>query len=191
MGKLRDVNTTSILKAIRLGCRTMCTDFNVGPEEQAIAHLPGRFLNALLNAEDAAGVRVLEERIQRYAEAAFASYSGPVALPLDRDGPGGPVCSFWPHNVREGLHALHALARYRDCARARDLAEACIADVSTYWSPEAGWRCEALAARGVREQAGPEWATLFIPGIARAIGPLVKYYRATGYGPALELAVVL
>ena len=31
----------------------------------------------------------------------------------------------------------------------------------------------------------------FIVGLARAIGPLVKYYRATGYAPALELAVVL
>jgi hypothetical protein len=28
-------------------------------------------------------------------------------------------------------------------------------------------------------------------GLARAIGPLVKYYRATGYGPALVLATVL
>lgn len=31
----------------------------------------------------------------------------------------------------------------------------------------------------------------FISGIARSIGPLVKYYRATGHGPALELAIVL
>jgi hypothetical protein len=31
----------------------------------------------------------------------------------------------------------------------------------------------------------------FISGLARAIGPLVKYYRTTGHGPALELAVLL
>ena len=31
----------------------------------------------------------------------------------------------------------------------------------------------------------------FIVGLARAIGPLVKYYRATRYGPALELALLL
>ena len=28
-------------------------------------------------------------------------------------------------------------------------------------------------------------------GLARAIGPLVKYFRATGDGAALELAIVL
>jgi hypothetical protein len=31
----------------------------------------------------------------------------------------------------------------------------------------------------------------FVTGLARAIGPLVKYYEATGYGPALDLAIVL
>ena len=31
----------------------------------------------------------------------------------------------------------------------------------------------------------------YISGVARAIGPLVKYFRTTGYAPALDLAIVL
>ena len=31
----------------------------------------------------------------------------------------------------------------------------------------------------------------FVVGLGRSIGPLVKYYKATGYGAALDLAIVL
>ena len=102
MGKLSDVNTTDILSAIRLGCRTMCSVFNaddddipffgsrVRPEARlsfsaahAESHVPGRHLNALLNAVAAAAVELDEECIDKHASAAFFSYSGALPLPLN------------------------------------------------------------------------------------------------------------
>ena len=82
MGKVEHVNTTDILAAIRLGCRTMCSVFNaddghipffrscVRPVAElgfssahSESHVPGRHLNALLNAEDAAGIRIDEDAV--------------------------------------------------------------------------------------------------------------------------------
>ena len=104
MGMLNHVNSTDILGAIRLGCRTMCSVFNADDDDVPFfssqvrpqarlrfqshfseAHVPGRHLNALLNAEDAAGVRIDEACIEKHARAAFLSYSGRVPLPLNRE----------------------------------------------------------------------------------------------------------
>jgi len=207
MGRLGDVNTTDIRDAISLGCRTMCSVFNADDNDipffsssvwpharlgfspwHSEAHVPGRHLNALLNAEDACGIEIPEDAIEKHARAAFFSYSGPVPFPLNRDRIGGELVGFCPHNIREGFHALYALAKYRDSARARELAEASIAAVFEYWDPEKGWDHNALEKLGLREQG---WDAVFITALARAIGPLVKYYKATGYGPALELALLL
>ena len=204
MVRLNDVNTTDILDAIRLGCRTMCSVFDADdgdlprfgaalrPEARLegtyLSHVPGRHLNALLNAEDAAGIEVDEECIETHARAAFLSYSGPVPLPLHRVERGQPPIMLRTHNIREGFHALYALVKYRDSARARELAEASIAAVLEYWDPERDWDYERLEReRGLKFDRD----RTFIIGVARSIGPLVKYYRATGYGPALELAIVL
>ena len=131
MGKLNDVNTTDILSAIRLGCRTMCSVFNaddddipffgsrVRPEARlsfsaahAESHVPGRHLNALLNAEAAAAVELDEECVDKHASAAFFSYSGALPLPLNRQQIDGPLVNFSPHNIREGFHALYPLAGF-------------------------------------------------------------------------------
>ena len=131
MVKLNHVNTTDIREAIRLGCRTMSSVFNaddddipffgslVRPEPRlsfspvhSESHVPGRHLNALLNAEDAAGIRIAEDAVDNHARAAYLSYSGPVPLPLNRSRTGDPLENFVPHNVREGFHALSALAKY-------------------------------------------------------------------------------
>ena len=208
MARLADVNTTDIASAIRLGCRTMQNVFNADDNdvpffrsvvlpEAALgfsahhmeAHVPGRHLNALLNAEDAAGVSIDDGAVENHTRAAFLSYSGSVALPLNRQEIGGRPVRFVSHNIREGFHALYALVKYRDSARARELAEAGIAAVFSYWDPEKGWdldRLEQQHGLDVREAE-----QTFISGLARAMGPLVKYYRATGYGPALELAILL
>jgi hypothetical protein len=207
VSKLSDVNTTDIRDAIRLGCRTMCSVFNADDNDipffgssvwpqaslgfsawHSESHVPGRHLNALLNAEDAAGIEVPEEAIEKHANAAFFSYSGPVPLPLNRESIGGPLVGFCPHNIREGFHALYALVKYRKSERARELAEASIAAIFRLWDPDRGWDREGLTRLGLVDQA---WDAPFVPGLARALGPLVKYYRATGYGPALELAIVL
>jgi hypothetical protein len=203
--RLNDVNTTDLTDAIRLGCRMMCNVFNaddgdipffgseVRPNPQfgfsgahTESHVPGRHLNALLNAEDAAGIAVPADAIDKHANAAFFSYGGPLALPLNRSRIGGPLELFTTHNVREGFHALYPLVKYRGSERARELAERSIRELAELFRPDTGWDLDRLQRCGltVREDT-------FITGIARAIGPLVKYYRATGHGPALELAVTL
>jgi len=207
VSKLKHVNSTDIRAAIELGCRTMSSDFNaddndipffrstVLPEARlsfseihSESHVPGRHLNALLNAEDAAGTGVPEAAIARHERAALFSYSGSIPLPLNRTHIGGPLISFTEHNVREGFHALYALAKFRDSAQARELAEASIAAIRAYWDPERGWERERL-----EREHGVRWTRehTFITGLGRSIGPLVKYFRATGYGPALDLALLL
>ena len=202
---LTDVNTTDLKDAVRLGCQVMGSVFN--PEDRYApyfgvtawpepslrfsgsytdAHVPGRHLNALLNAEDALGITVPEEVIERHAQAAFRSYSGAAPLPLNRRQPGAEVPTrFVIHNVREGFHALCALAKYRNSKPARDLAERSIAAIRQYWDPS-GWHREQIEAMGLEFHSSP-----FIMGLARALGPLVKYHRATGSAPALELARML
>lgn len=201
---LRDVNTTDIRDAIRLGCRAMGRVFNaddndipffgsvVRPEARlsfsschSEAHVPGRHLNALLNAEATAGIAMDEAVIEKHARAAFFSYSGPAPLPLNREQLGGPLVNFCPHNVREGFHALYALAAFRGSQQALDLAERSIAAINDLWDAERGWDAARLAALGLADQG---WGGPFITGLARCIGPLVKLHEATGSAAALDLA---
>ena len=207
MARLNHVNTADIGDAIRLGCRTMCSVFNADDNDipffgssvrpvaeltfsswNSEAHVPGRYLNALLSAEETAGIVVAEDCVDKLAGAAFFSCSGPLSLPLNRDRIGGRLVNFRPHHIREGFHALYALAKFRDSAQARQLAEASIAAIFKNWDPGRGWDSERMEA-GMGLNVLSE--SSFIVGLGRAIGPLVKYYRATGYAPALELAVVL
>ena len=206
MTKVNNVNTTGILDVIRLGCGTMANVFNADDNDipffssqvrprvflgfsthHTEAHVPGRHLNALLNAEDAAAISIEESAIEKHARAAFFSYSGPVVLPLNRVHIGGPQAIFMPHNIREGFHALYALVKYRKSAKARELAEASIDAIFDYWNPDQGWDKQRMEGQLGLQLVG----STFIIGLARALGPLVKYYRATGYGPALELAIIL
>ena len=139
---LTDVNTSDIEDAVRLGCHCMCNVFDAGDGDvpyfpvvarpdaflgiPLIEHVPGRHLNALLNAEDVVEVAIDEEAIDKHARAAFLSYSGPLPLSLGRQDGAGPPRVFVPHHVREGFHALYALLEFRGSLRARDLAEASI-----------------------------------------------------------------
>ena len=206
MTKLNNVNTTDIQDAIRLGCRTMSSVFNADDNDvpffgsslwphaglgfhecHSEAHVPGRHLNALLAAEDAVGVCLDESAVEKHARAAFFSYSGPVPLPLNRQEITGPLRNFSPHNSREGFHALYALAAYRDSGRARELAERSIEFILKTWDPQTGWDVRRLETLGLAYQR----CQSFVEGEARMLGPLVKYYRATGFGPALKLALAL
>ena len=206
MSKVENVNSTDLRAAIQLGCRTMQGVFNaddnmvpffgsiVHPKAalkfhtcHSEAHVPGRHLNALLNAEHAAGVEVDEAALDNHRRAALLSYSGPVALPLNRERIGGPPVNFCPHNLREGFHGLYALTRFRGDAQARELTERSIDAVMELWKPDHGWNIERLRALGLNYQE----CHGFVHGEGRMLGPLVKYFRATGYGPALELALVL
>ena len=141
----------------------------------------------MLNAEDAADVELDKSAVENHRRAAFLSYSGPVTLPLNRETIGGRPINFSPHNLREGFHALYALARYRKDDEACRLAERSIAAIFDLWNPDRGWDVQRLGALGLNYQE----CKGFVHGEARMLGPLVKYYRATHYGPALELALIL
>ena len=205
MSVVADVNTTSITDAIRLGCRTMQRVFNADDDDRPFfksvvypeaflafhpghgeCHVPGRHLNALLNAQDVINVDLAESAIEKHRRAAFFSYSGPVALALNRQVVEGPLINFNAHNLREGMHALYALVKYRDDDQAFEMAQRCIAAVFDLWSAERGWDAPRLQRLGLNYMVSPD----FVAGEARMIGPLVKLYRVTGYAPALELALV-
>jgi len=206
VSRLDQVNTTDIADAIRLGCRTMSSVFNadddgvpffgsrIRPEavlsfsaHHGESHVPGRHLNALLNAEDAASTEIHEEAVQTHRRAALLSYSGAVPMPLNRDEIGGALVNFCPHNLREGFHALYALVKYRQDEEARALAEGSITATVDLWSPDGGWDVQRLHDLGLKYQE----CQGFVHGEARMLGPLVKLYQCTGYGPALELALRL
>jgi hypothetical protein len=205
--RLANVNTSDIRAAVELGCRTMSSVFNaddndipffaseVRPdphlawnEVHSESHVPGRHLNALLAAESALGIEISPAAIAKHTAAAYFSYSGPLPLPLNRKRIDGPLLSFNDHNLREGFHALYALARFRQDERALDLARQSIHTILRFWQPDRGWDDEALADAGVERQ---HWQDKFIVGIARSIGPLVKLYQHCACEEALDLAVML
>jgi len=206
---LANVNTTSLLSAIELGCHAMGNVFNADDnnipffftsalnkvefafnDSFSEAHVPGRHLNALLSAEAMAGISISEEAVENHARAAFFSFGGALTLPLNRARIDGPLSRFLPHNLREGLHALYALIARRHSEQAYETMVRCIETVNALWHPETGWDAHRFAESGIQLV---EWNypgnSPFVTGIARAIGPLVKLSRATHYLPALDLAL--
>ena len=152
MSKLDNVNSTDILDAITLGCKCMGSVFNaddndipffessVWPEACLTfcgsneAHIPGRHINALLNAADIIDIDV-NQAVDKHRKAAFFSFSGPLPLPLNRKEIGGPLARFCPHHVREGFHALYPLVKFRDDKKAKEIAEKSIGCILELWSP--------------------------------------------------------
>ncbi|MCH2131077.1 MAG: hypothetical protein MK179_18195 [Pirellulaceae bacterium] len=207
MTKLSDVNTTDIIDAVRLGCGAMCRVLNADdhgvpffdvvarPDPKmsfcpytSEAHVPGRFLNALLTAEHVLGIDLDEEAVEKITRAAFLAYEGTLPLPLNRNKIGGRPINFLPHHIREGFHALYALVRYRNSQQARELAESSIDTIFQYWQATSGWDYQRLESD---HQIVIEKPQNFLNGLGRSIGSLVKYYQATDYGPALDLAIAL
>ena len=153
MPRVQNVNTTSISAAIELGCRTMQSVFNADDDNvpffgskvrpqtaldtsscHSEAHVPGRHLNALLNAEDALGIDIDESAIDNHRRAAFLSFNGELPLSLNRQTLNAKPLSFAPHNLREGMHALGALVTFRDD---NEIGRAsCRERCRSRWSPE-------------------------------------------------------
>ena len=205
MAKLADVNTTDIRDGIRLGCQTMSRTFNAEDNDvpyqrnlvfddarfvwvpRGDSHVPGRHLNALLRAEAVADITIDENAIEKHKHAAFFSYSGPVRLPLAREKRDGDLHALFAHDIREGLHALYGLTRFRQCGKAEQLISETIEAVFEHWDETHGWDVEQFEDKlGLRYQPKP-----FINELARAIGPLVKIFETIGLERALELAIVL
>lgn len=145
----------------------------------SIAHVPGRWLNALLAAEAVGLYQPAPSTIATLREWTMLAFGGPVALPRNIDTESlQPLPSVELHNVREGLHALYALIHFRDDTAARELALACIAVVETYFQDGVWRHAQFEADSGLDGTAGADWTPArFTLTLGRAIGPLVKLAR--------------
>jgi len=198
---LTDVNRSDLDGAIRLACEAMARAFDhpdrglpyflasAWPEPRFAfhpkwceAHVSGRHLTALLEAESALGGGLdVAEAVSRHERGLFFAFSGELPLPMNRAtrGASRPTV-FVAHNVREGLHGLASLVRYRNSERAMTMAADCIDAVDRTWQPRSGWMIE--------QAPGGSEPDHLVSGLGRAIGPLVKLHRASGHPPALALA---
>ena len=91
-----------------------------------------------------------------------------------------------PFRDAAGISVDPDVIENRRCEKAREVAETSIRQLFELFRSDSGCDLGRFARLGV----GIHDSTFNI-GIARSIGPLVEYYRATGYGPALELATFL
>lgn len=162
------------------------------------AHIPGRWLTALLHAEEVTGIPADEAVIGHLRRWAFAT--------LEEGGIGFPACldlekmTFVPetdlHNLRETMHALYALVRYRQDEHALALALGMIRTLDKYFDYDACRFDEAryqqdTGARIAYSCCHPDEGLLFPVHFGRYIGPLVKLWKATGEPEALRQAVRL
>ena len=164
----------------------------------SMAHVPGRWLNALLNAQDVLGLAVDEAAIINLAHWALHSLTATqMGFPACMDVETSECLNQTDlHNLREVMHALTALVRYRGDERAYELAVKLIEQVDRYFDDEKGCLREAEWARDTGGRL-LKWsgtrtnASLFPITFGRYIGPLVKFYQATGEVKALRQAMRL
>lgn len=162
------------------------------------AHIPGRWLAALLHAEEVTGISADSEAVENLRKWAFFS--------LEKHPIGFPACldlekmEFTDHtdlhNLREIMHALFALVNWRKDDRARQLALGVIRALNRYFDFETGKFDEEKYARETGARAmysccAPSEGLLFPVHFGRYIGPLVKFWRASGEPEALEQAIRL
>ena len=163
-----------------------------------VAHIPGRWLNALLNAEDVLGERENDGIIDDLAKWAYrAMEEGHIGVPACYDTKTIkiiPQCDL--HNMREQMHALYALVKYRDDKHAYKLALDLMDTVDKYFDYD---NCRLRKEEYVRDTGADifTWAgtwfseSPFPITFGRLIGPLVKFFQATGERRALEQAIRL
>ncbi len=222
------INDTDLELAIHEGCRPMQLQFDPDHHELpyfsnrmsgdnpmnyhhvsfSLSHVPGRWLDALLNAEDTVGAKVSEEVIDKLRYWAYKSLENPMGLPgCINLGTFETVLVSDLHNLREVTHAMVALIRFRNDKKAHDLISRQIRVVDEYFDYSTGeWDEKRFhKSTGGRtlfsplsdlKQFGFEEKTYFngtrFPRtFGRYIGALVKLYRATGLQSALAQAVNL
>lgn len=160
-------NTTNLQAAIDLGCVPMERMYEtmrdrlpyfgnqvMGPAvgsvyfaNYSIAHVPGRWLNALLSAEAAIGRPADPDAIDTLARWTYRAFQGPFALAKFIDP---ETLTVLPkadlHNLREGLHASYALIAHPGDERARELADANVDLVSRFFDDTTGkWNESAFS----------------------------------------------
>lgn len=161
----------------------------------SLSHIPGRWLNALLNAEDVLGKEIDESIVDILKNWAYAS--------VEESGIGLPACidldtltitkQYDLHNLREAMHAYYALVKYRNDERALTLAETVIDTVEEYYDYERGYfkRDEFYKDTGGTLVEPIQKNYPFPVSFGRYIGPLVKLYNACGNEKALKQAIKL
>lgn len=210
-------NTHDLGLAIREGMRPMQTFFDTTRDNLpffgnemapdchnfhhptfSAAHIPGRWLNALLHAEEVTCIPVSDEAVENLRKWAFAA--------LEKHPIGFPACMDFDkmefigatdlHNLREIMHALFALVKWRGDDHARELALGVIRSLNRYFDFEtAKFDEEAYfretGARVMYSCCAPSEGLLFPIHFGRYIGPLVKFWRVSGEPEALEQAIRL
>lgn len=163
----------------------------------SMAHIPGRWLNALLSAEDVLGLCVCEDVVETLAKWAYRAITLPgIRLPGCIDPKTMEVVKQTDlHNLREQMHALYALYRYRGNEKAKVMALEMIDTLDAFFDDTTG----QLDEDAFRHATGGQilkWTGMnpdypFPLTFGRYIGPLVKFYRATGESRALAQALRL
>jgi hypothetical protein len=214
--KLKEVNTTSIEAAIDLGCAAISNCFDADdnnipyffgwalPEPRFGFHrlfseagVPGVRLEAILNADKAFGKHIDESAEQKLTKALFFSFSGQLALPLNRQKEKGRLVNFEPANLCENLSGLAALVKYRKSEKAQEIFEKCIDAIHDFWNPDHGWNeqlmkekhgvtCHSFFGRFDAPSHVP-----FITSTGRALSALSVYYEVTHSAKALKLLTLL
>ena len=234
---LERINRTDIADAIRLGAQPMQTWFdwdhdglpyfgntmcgarlgvavtgdrpgNFHHPSYSMSHIPGRWLDALLNAQAVVGIEIDAEAEATLRRWLVRSMSHRMSLPASLDLSSFamiPVADL--HNLREVMHGLAALCIYRKDAECAAIGERMIATIDNYLDFETGDWDEARfnAERGgytfcsppdVVEAAGWDNARhvegIYFPQtFGRYLGALMRFHAATGSKAALEQAIRL
>ena len=215
--KYVQVNTRDLRLAVREGMRPMTEFFDprydrlpffgnemTGPAwgnshhaSFSMAHIPGRWLNALLNAGDVLHEGVLKQAVDDLSAWAFRAMDLPdIPFPgcLDMQSM-QPRKQMDLHNLREQMHAMYALYRFRGNERARTMALEMIKAVNLYYDFELARFDEQLFTRETGCSV-MRWPTEnnrlpFPVTFGRYIGPLVKFFRVSGEAEALRQAIRL
>lgn len=203
------INTTDLELAIKEGCNPMqrlldpsCDNLpymvncmsGLDPKNEhhaiySMAHVPGRWLNALLNAEDAVGIDLDEQVVCDLARWTYRAFDHPMGISQTLDLKSlEPIPVSDLHNLRETTHALYSLVKYRDEKKALEIVRKQIETVNRFYDFETGvWNEKVFnQERGGRTNAGE---APFPVQFGRYIGPLVKLYKAYGVGEALIQAI--
>ena len=164
----------------------------------SMAHIPGRWLNGLLSAQAALGVKVNEEAITHLRNWAYKA--------MEAVDVGFGACidvntveilrEVDLHNLRESMHGYYALVKYRKDDRAYQLAMKLIDMVDRYFDYDKGVFKEEEWGRENQAKCQHWGETHLSPSpfpltAGRYIGPLVKFYMATGETKALKQAIRL
>ncbi|MCX7018125.1 MAG: hypothetical protein WCK47_02920 [bacterium] len=153
-----------------------------------LPHLSGRALDALLMAEGTMGAQIDPRVVDRYRQHLFESCKGGDHLNGYPDPNRGGRKSVIMHNLREGLAGLRALVKWREDAKARELADKMIMRLSELLNPDGGWNEAMIAGCPDIMPVGVTHDRYLVSTSGRLIGSLVKYYQTTGSFLALDLA---